>query len=257
MLNIFKSEFYKLVISKAFRFCMFISAALGIFFAIALNMGVTGRGMEDLAALAETLSAVTMLEQTIALGFLPTLFALFVSLFVAGEFQHGTMKNYVSKGFGRIQIYLSKVVVCGVAVLVMLLIHILFSLLAGTIIWGFDPYGVVTASNLITMFLSQCLLWFAFSSVFTFVSIWLRNTGMAIAVNVGTVFLFSTILMALNYIIGDIILLSDFWILEHISTLASLTPEKGVVTRGIITGACYFVVASVSGCILFKKQDIK
>ena len=257
MFNIVKSEFYKLIISKPFRFCVLVSAVLAVFFAIALNMGVAGRGVEDLAAIAETLSAVTMLEQTIALGFLPTLFALFVSLFVAGEFQHGTMKNYVSKGFSRNKIYFSKIIVSGAAVLIMLLIHILFSLLVGTIIWGFDPYGVTTASNLIAMILNQCLLWFAFSSLFTLVSFWLRSTGIAIAVNAGSVFLFSSILMALNYIIGDIITLSDFWILDNITALASLSPEKEVLQRGIIIGLCYLVASSVTGCILFKKQDIK
>jgi len=128
---------------------------LAVFIAIALSMGVAGRGAEDFEAIADTISAVTFLELTLALGFLPTLFAIFVSLFVAGEFHNGTIKNYVSKGFNRIQIYLSKLVICGVAVLIMYIVNVIFSCIARTIIWGFDPYGLANLSSISTMLLGE------------------------------------------------------------------------------------------------------
>ena len=256
-MNLIKSEFYKLKVSKLFSFCLLVCAGLAIFIAIALNMGVAGRGAEDFATIAETISAVTFLELTLGLGFLPTLFAIFVSLFTAGEFHNGTMKNYVSRGFGRVQIYLSKLNVCGIAILTMLAVNILSSCIVGTLLWGFDPYSVATFSNIAIMLLGIGLMMLAYSSVFVFISMWLRNIGAAVAVNVGLVFLFSSVLMAVNYIIGDSLTVSDYWLTDNITALASLSPEYGIFQRGMIVGLCYLISTTALGCILFKTQDIK
>jgi ABC-2 type transport system permease protein len=256
-MNLIKSEFYKLKVSKSFTICLLVCAGLAVFIAIALNMGVAGRAAEDFEAIAETISAVTFLELTLGLGFLPTLFAIFVSLFTAGEFHNGTMKNYVSRGFNRVQIYLAKFTVSGIAILAMLAVNILFSCVIGILFWGFDPYSVATIGSLAIMLFGVGLLMLAYSSVFVFVSMWLRNIGATVAVNVGLVFLFSSVLMAINYIIGGSLTLSDYWLTDSITALASLSPENGIVQRGIIVGLCYLVGSTVLGSILFKTQDIR
>ena len=255
-MNLIKSEFYKLKVSKSFSLCLFVSAGLALFIAFALKMGVAGRGAEDFAAIAETISAVTFIELTLGLGFLPTIFAIFVSLFTAGEFHNGTMKNYVSRGFNRVQIYLSKLNVCGIAILTMLAVYILVSCTVGSLLWGFDPYSIATFSNIAIMLLGIGLLMLAYSSIFVFISMWLRNIGAAVAVNVGMVFLLSSVLMAINNIIGDSLTVSDYWLTDNITALASLSPENGIFQRGMIVGLYYLVGSTVLGCILFKTQDI-
>ncbi|RCX12954.1 hypothetical protein DFR58_11910 [Anaerobacterium chartisolvens] len=257
MTNIIRSELYKLKNSKPFYICLFVCAAIAVFLALAIQMGVVARGTEDVAAIADSISAVSLLEQTLGLTFLPTLFGVFVSLFVSGEFYNGTMKNYVSKGVNRVQIYLSKIVVCGMAVLTMYVVNFAFSCITGTILWGFDPYGVATFSNLAAMLLGEGLLLLAYSSIFVFVSMWLRSIVASIAVNICAVSLFPTLLMAVNYVIGDNVTLSNYWISGNITALASLAPESGAVLQGIIVGLCYLLGGTIIGSILFKKQDIK
>jgi len=100
------------------------------------------------------------------------------------------------------------------------------------------------------------LMMLAYSSVFVFISMWLRNIGAVVAVNVGLVFLFSSVLMAVNYIIGDSLTVSDYWLTDNITALASLSPENGIFQRGLILGLYYLIGTTVLGCILFKTQDI-
>lgn len=256
-MSIIKSELYKLKKSKMFYICLILCAALAVFLAFVVKMGVATRGTEDIAAIAETISAVSLLELTLGQAFLPTIIAIFVSIFVSGEFHNGTMKNYVAKGFNRSRVYLSKLFVCSMAVLMMYIAHVVSAFVTGTLLWGFDPYGVATFSNVATIILSEGLLLIAYSSVFIFTSMWLRSVGASIAVNICMVSLLPTFLMAINYIIGDSITLSNYWISGNIIALASLAPESGAVLLGIIVGLCYLVGGTIVGNVLFKKVDIK
>jgi len=97
----------------------------------------------------------------------------------------------------------------------------------------------------------------AYSSLFALISVWLRNIGATVAVNVGSVFLLSTLLMATNYITGGSLTLSDYWLTENITVLASLTPDIDDLLRAVIVGLSYIVVSAIVGSILFKTQDIK
>jgi ABC-2 type transport system permease protein len=239
--SILKSELYKLKISKPFYICLFICIA---FVALLCLSGNTG--------------AVNMIEQILSLPLLPIICAIFVSLFASYEFQNGTIKNYVSKGFNRTAIYLSKLTACGAAILTMYAAQIVLSYITGTILWGFDPQGVATITNMSTMLAGVGLLLLAYLSVFVFISIWLRSAAASIAVNLCIVFLLPIFLKAISFIIGDgSIQPEDYWISANITALATLTPQSGAVLQGVIVGLCYLTGATIIGNILFKRQDIK
>ncbi|GHU34888.1 lantibiotic ABC transporter permease [Spirochaetia bacterium] len=259
-MNIIKSEFYKLKKSKSFYICLLACVALAVFSVVlagAIQAGILVRGVEDAAETAKALTGVSLLEQTLGLDFLPTIIAIFVSIFVAGEFVNGAMKNYISKGYNRVKIYLSKFFVCGVAVMAMYIVNTALACAIGSIIWGFDPTGLATAGSIATMLLSEALLLLAYTSVFVLVSMWLRSNGASIAVNICVVSLFSTILMLTTFITGDSITLANYWISGNVSALASIAPESGAVLQGVIVGFCYLIGGAVLGTLLFKKQDIK
>ncbi|MDR3052776.1 MAG: ABC transporter permease [Coriobacteriales bacterium] len=257
MIDIIRSEFYKLAKARSFFICLALCAALAVFLGFAIQMGVAARGSSDGAAILSDISALVLLEQTLGQPFLPTLFAIFVSLFVSSEFHNGTMKNCVSKGFNRIQIYLAKLLVCGLAVLAMYAAHVIAAFIVGSVLWGFDPYGLATVSNVATLLLSEGLLFLAYAALFVLVSLWLRSVGASIAVNICASYLFPTLLMAANYIVGDTVTLSDYWISGNISALATLSPEPGAVVQGIVVGLAYLIGSTVLGSLLFRRQDIR
>ncbi|GHU16086.1 hypothetical protein FACS1894163_04800 [Spirochaetia bacterium] len=256
-MNIIKSEFYKLGKSKLFYVCMLLCAVIPAIMAIAIQLGVQTRGPEGMSAIVDDISGATFLAETLGLALLPTVLAVFVSIFVSSEFHNGTMKNYVSKGFNRVQIYLSKLAVSGAAVLAIYAIHIAVALALGTALWGFDPSGGAAVSGVITMLLGEGLLLLAYTSVFVLVSMWLRSNGASVAVAICAASVLPTILMTIDFILEDVISLSSFWISGNVSALASITPESGAVLQGLIVGFCYLVGGTVLGSLLFKKQDIK
>ncbi|GHV07474.1 hypothetical protein FACS189485_17890 [Spirochaetia bacterium] len=261
-MNIIKSEFYKLKKSRLFYVCMLICAVIPAIMAIAIQLGVQTRGAEGMSAIVEDISGATFLAETLGLALLPTVLAVFVSIFVSSEFHNGTMKNYVSKGFNRVQIYLSKLAVSGAAVLAIYVVHAAVSLALGTALWGFDPSGGAAVSAVaiygaVTMLLGEGLLLLAYTSVFVLVSMWLRSNGASIAVSICAASVLPTILMTIDFILEDVISLSSFWISGNVSALASITPESGAVLQGLIVGFCYLTGGTVLGSLLFKKQDIK
>ncbi|GHV55175.1 hypothetical protein AGMMS49579_17340 [Spirochaetia bacterium] len=256
-MNIIKSEFYKLKKSKLFYVCMLICAVIPAIMAIAIQLGVQTRGAEGMSAIVDDISGAAFLAETLGLALLPTVLAVFVSIFVSSEFHNGTMKNYVSKGFNRVKIYLSKLVVSGAAVLAIYAVHAAVSLALGTALWGFDPSGAAAVSGVATMLLGEGLLLLAYTSVFVLVSMWLRSNGASIAVAICAASVLPTILMTIDFILEDVISLSSFWISGNVSALASITPESGAVLQGLIVGFCYLTGGTVLGSLLFKKQDIK
>ena len=256
-MNIIKSEFYKLKKSKLFYICMLICAMIPAIMAIAIMAGVQTRGAEGMSAIVEDISGATFLAEIMGLALLPTVLAVFVSIFVSSEFHNGTMKNYVSKGFNRVRIYLSKLAVSGAAVLAMYAVHAAVSLALGTALWGFDPSGSAAVSGVVTMLLGEGLLLLAYTSVFVLVSMWLRSSGASVAVTICAASVLPTIFMAIDLMLLDVVSLSSFWISGNVSALASITPESGAVPQGLIVGFCYLIGGTVLGSLLFKKQDIK
>ncbi|MDR1216277.1 MAG: ABC transporter permease [Treponema sp.] len=252
-MNIVKSELYKLAIFKPFYICLSICVALVALF----GLSIQGVDVEYAEASAGGIGAVALIEQTLDLPFLPFLFAVFVSLFVCGEFHNGTVKNYVSKGCNRVGIYVSKLAVCGIAVLTMYTAYVALLGIMGTVLLGFDPQGVAAFSNITAMLLGEGLLMFAYTSVFVLVSMGLRGVGASIAVNICIVSFLPIILRASSFILGGDIMLEDYWISTHITALASLTPESGTVPRGILVGLCYVAGGTLVGSVLFKNVDIK
>jgi ABC-type transport system involved in multi-copper enzyme maturation permease subunit len=252
-MNIVKSEFYKLKISKPFYICLFVCTALVAFFGLSIQRGEVRAGGIDI----DSISAVSLIEQTLNLPFLPFLFAVFISLFVCGEFHNGTMKNYVSKGMNRVHIYLSKLVVCGAAILTMYVTFVVLLGIMGTMLWGFDPRGVAAFPNMAVMILGEGLLMIAYSAVFVLISMWTRNAVMSTAASICIVSFLPTVLRASGFILGGGIMPENYWISENIAALATLTPESSAVLQGVVIGLCYLIGGTVLGCVLFKRQDIK
>jgi ABC-2 type transport system permease protein len=257
MMNIIKSEFYKLKKSKLFYICMLACALIPAIMVIAIQAGVQTRGAEGMSAIVEDISGAAFLAEILGLALLPTVLAVFVSIFVSGEFHNGTMKHYVSKGFNRVQIYLSKLAVSGAAVLAIYFVHAAISLALGTALWGFDPSGAAAVSGVVTMVLGEGLLLLAYSSIFVLVSMLLRSNGAAIAVTVCATSVLPAILMTFDFMLIDVISVSNFWISGNVSALAAIAPESGAVLRGVIVGLCYIAGGTTVGSILFRKQDIK
>ena len=262
MINILKSDFYKLKKGKAFWICIALCIAFAIFMVVAIQTGMN-RAIANptldaenaqLIEMSKQASGVWALQYFLPMGFNIVFIGIFVAIFVSSEFTFGTMKNTLSRGADRIKVFFSKFTVCSCAALVMLIAFILAILASGTILWGF---GTVTLSAMLNMVLLQALLIIAFTALFVFISMTMRSNGGAIATNIICVTMASTLLGALSMLFGGSIDLSQYWLSTSVSKLATLTPASGDVVSGIIIAICWAVGSILIGTILFKKQDVK
>lgn len=264
MLNILKSDFYKLRKSKAFWICTFLCIAFAFLMVSALQVGITraiaNPNDPELAQMLEMqpqLSGVFAVTTFLPMGFNIIFVGVFIAIFVSSEFAFGTMKNTLSRGAERIKVFFSKFVVCGSAALVMLLAFIATLLTAGSIMWGFDPGGIATYSGLLGIVLLQALMIIAFTALFVFISMTMRGTGGAIATNIICVTMASTLLSAISMLFGGAINLSDYWLMWGVEKLAAISPPSGDIWQGIFIALGWGIASMVIGSVLFKKIDVK
>lgn len=254
-MNMVKAEFYKLRKSKPFWVLLLICALMAAVLPFALQQAVAS-GEPEVQGIS--LSAVDMLCYSFGMPLLTLAAAIFTSIFVSGEFHHGTMKNHVSKGFSRHKILLSKYLACAAAVTAMLAVYIPVVLISGTIFFGFDPQGIFRAATFIQMLLVLWLLIMAYTAVFVATGMSLRSNGASIATNICLVSIFPTLLGALDFLLGSFgIKISKLWIEASVSAVASMKPAAGALVTGIVVGFVWLLAAGIGGTMLFQRQDIK
>jgi len=265
MLNILKSDFYKLKKSKAFWICTALCLVFGVLMVTAFHVEIQsdlsrfGPGDHDYdnALLkSQAASAVWGLEQFLPMNFNVLLVGVFIAVFVTSEFSYGTIKNTLSRGADRVKVFFSKFIVCGLAAVIMQTLFISALLTAGSIVWGFDPHGLSTPGSLLSVILSQMLAILSFAALFTFISTAMRSNGGSIATNIICSTMVSMLFTALSMLFGGNIVLNDYWIGGVVSKLATVTPASGDVAHGIIVTAAWGIASVLVGTTLFNKMDV-
>lgn len=254
-MNILKSEFYKLKKSKPFWICLVITVILAAVIPFAFQQAVVSRGSEVQNI---SLSAVDILCYSFGLPILSLIAGIFTSIFVSSEFHHGTMKNYISKGYNREKIFLSKFLICAFAVTIFIIVYIPIALISGTIFLGFYPHNVFNISTFLSMLAVSWILIMAYVAVFVAIGMSLRSNGASIATNMFLVSEVPMLISALDFAFNSFgIKISKFWIDSNLSAVATMTPKAGALTTGTIIGIVWLVIAIIGGMRLFRCQDIK
>jgi len=268
MLNIIKSDFYKLKKSKVFWICAALCVIFGIIMVVAVQADINmelQKGINNptdseylsAVAMSRQASAIWALEYFLPLGFNTLIVGIFIAVFLSSEFSYGTIKNTLSRGADRAKVFLSKFIVCGAAAVIMQILFITALIATGSIIWGYDPHGVATFGNLIVVILSQLLVIIGFAAIFTFTSTAIRANGGSITVNILCSTVISNLFSVLGLLFGLKIAVNDYWIGGVVSKLATVTPASGDVVRGIIVALAWGIGSLLLGTVLFKKQDVK
>lgn len=176
MSGLLKSDFYKLSKMKSFPICLLIVVALtvGSVFIQDYSAQFLGEGI--------VYNGSNQLLSTFA-GDCKIFIAIVVSIFAASEFGFGTIKNTASRGFSRISIYFSKLVVsCFIALMIQLVYSIAYTGTA-TILWGFGEVSASYWPETLKIVGLEFLLTFAYTAVFVMVAMLIRQSGGAIAIN--------------------------------------------------------------------------
>ncbi len=253
MSKLFASDFYKLKKTKSFFVCLILLLALAIGSVLISHFTyqMVAEGPHPGASLYinSTFSSDSLLFTSIV-----------VSLFVACEFGFGTIKNTASRGFGRCEIYGSKLFLSCFISVVYFILYSGVSALLGTILWGFGPVDSSYWSQLLGTFGLELLLNLAYTSVFVFIASLIRQTGGTIAINI-CLMSFAPMMvqigqMLLNYLLKTEWNFSQFLISSNITAVSSGLSQE-VCLRALLVGVVYFAVSTAAGMWIFQKRDIK
>lgn len=303
MKHLISSELYKWKKSKAFKVCTIIGISLAVFTVImflllSIMMNKVNEDVSEDLGEDYQISQEDMIEEYKAMGLsdseiammtglydgemmlsmsfsqtdLQLLIAIFIGIFIAGEFSNGTIKMIVSKGYSRSQIYWSKFITGIIASNVMTLIIVVITTLLGCIMWGWNEPATGAAAStvdVLKLLLVQFALNTAITAMFIGCSMMFRNLGISIALTVVVYTLGSVIFVLFDAVIQGLcsviefnvdklpFLPSEAWIVQAISNTSTLDMSNHDLTVGLVVSLVYTVLFTFIGMWSFKKNDIK
>lgn len=279
MINLMRSEFYKLWRSRAFQICCLVVIAgtllnlLTYFFTYQLinenpDM-LAAQGLDsflsnvpELAALEglyENLSGIGLLPFSLGGSTMQIILAIFSSIFIVGEFSSGTIKLNIARGYSRAQLYFSKYFIILVTAACYILLAVLTNFIGGCLLWEVGSIPDDFAVKLLSYLGTNLLLHAALAAFLTFVSFTFPSIGLSIAINVGVLSFYGLLLS-----LAKLILPQDFpytithiSLMNQISLLSDYTPGQDLIVNLTVVSICYFLAFLGGGIYLFHKRDVK
>lgn len=251
MLNLLRSDFYKLKNSKAFYVAAGFIAIFVTF--LIIDFGSSAHIKEQYYPSTFHWIYLPFSENAFLPIFLPFAQGIFITMFITGEYNHRTVREPVALGYSRMKIYLSKWITISVATLIILLLAVILTGISA--IFVFDLYGTFTIIDfwqLLRMLFIQVILFLAFASLFQMIAVLLKNMGVVMAVSIFLVILLNSSAMGfINSIVGKALLIMNF------AVNAVEEPSVENMVTAIIIGLSYILITNVVGITGFQRQDLK
>ncbi|HDK7167842.1 TPA: ABC transporter permease [Clostridium botulinum] len=186
-----------------------------------------------------------------ALGFVP-IFELLI-MFIAGEFiikeySYGTLKNILSYGHKRAQVYISKIIIMLVATFILT-----FLLLFGTVMVAFISGAIKKVSydeilGAINFILLICIVFTAIASIYTFLCTLIKSKSLIVAIGLIYIFVSSIFIGKIPY--------QEYTPTFMLMDIGIVPPTVQNIHHIIMTCIILIIVTSFLGIYVFKKEDI-
>lgn len=278
MINLLKGEVYKLLKSRAFYVTCLVGIVSVIFLygmlitASKIQNGEVENGSVGVVVSDEEMqgSSVPILEELTTLDILQQMYpnftvffiAVFISIFVIGEYTNGVIKNIVGKGYARWKIFISKYVMSVLAASFLMILTTVVTVIIGSIVGAGQAAGGVLFADILKYVGIQLLLCIAYCGVVVTVSELCRSLGAGIAVNFAIATFSVIVVIALDHLVQLILPQSDFRVSSYwLIGLMSECPVKDigveVVLHIVIVSVIWIIITAGIGIFHFKKSDVK
>lgn len=248
MNNLMKFELRKLFRMKSFYICLLISVffeVLSVVVSILLN-GVAEMPKETILAFDSVFSAIGN-------GQLEILLAVFISLFVCCDYTEGTIKNIISHGFSRGQVYATTYVVLILAGWIFVISDMAVGFVLTAILGGVGT----PASHFVPVLLINFLLVVAYVSLFHFFGVLFRKNGGAIAVGIVFPICLSIAVMVAQALFQKIQLdLSMVQINQCLSKLSGDSVSLKQMGIATLCSVAYIALFGIAGAIVTRKREL-
>ena len=179
MSRLLSADFAKLKKNKFFWLCMAGMAVFALFMKIMDYVSM--REYSDSVPSFESL----LLIYTLVIGFL---MAAFISLFVGTEYSDGTIRNKLIIGHTRVSIYLSNLITCFAAGVMMCLAYLIPALAVSVLLCRSDTTDF---RMLLLMILYSFVLTLAFTSLYTLAGMICQNKALTAVITILVICFFS------------------------------------------------------------------
>lgn len=266
MINLLRSELYKLGKSKSYK----VAAVLSVLFVLICYRLISIMQTDEAgSAVPATAEAVrNMLESTIMYN-IQNMFAntnaiifatIFICIFVLNDYSSGAIKNLVGKGYRREKVYLAKFLVTGLGAVVLYLIVAVSVLITGIICYRPEQLTGAFWADFGSYFALHILYLTGYTAIIVFVCAMARSMAVGVLVSILGIMIFSDpLLSAIDYFLhtwGADFGISQYWIMTVMSNCpATDIPSKFAVQSIIIAGA-WLAAAMTGGMVFFARRDI-
>lgn len=249
MFKLLNFEFRKLIRQKSFYICIAAMLALLVGSAYTTELMTAKSGVED-----PSLSGISYLMEAISGSALSAVLAVFIPLFICEDYASGTIRNIVTRGFSRLEIFVAKLIAVLAATVLMTAVCLAAAYLVGTAFWGAGEPSL--GSEQIKILLCQLAVIAAYATMFFAISSMLQKVGGSIAIclilPMAAVILLSLADAALA---EREIELSGYWIENLGRSLASVEAEAEDIKKALIGAGCYFAASIAFSWLVIMKRE--
>lgn len=254
MLNLIRTDIYKLLKSTSFRVCgvllLLLSGTENFLYHLVEKIGGGMGGQMTVISRIQTADTSYLI-----------LLSIVVSLFIGSEYTYGTIKNLASKQYERSKIFASKwLVSMGLATVYFVLSLVVVGITAAFYWKTGDVSGAVISETAAYLF-TKYILVLSITSLYVMAAFLIRKTQFILPVAIigvdmiGTVALYGD--MGLTKLFGHSVELAKYWPGNTLSILIQSGMKNADLVTGIVTGIVFLTAAAVVGVMHFKAVDIK
>lgn len=270
MVNLIKSESYKLLNSKVYK----ILAAYMIFMVICLiyaSFGYTqGEGFKWIYLVLEgrvygfhhnvyadvnNIRGVEVFVST--LGTAPIIIggiSYLISFLIGDEYKNGTYKNILTYGHKRKDLYIAKSVALSIGIAIIVFSSSLIALFLGTIIYGWGiPFEINQIIDIMKWLSVNTVIFISIISIISVVATIFKSGELSLLFAI--IFILSPyILLQLNVVTLDILKYHPIFML--MDTCIKM-PNNSLILQILIICSIITVLFTTLGSYIFKKQNIR
>jgi len=275
--NLMSSELYKWRKSRAFYVCLL--SALVCIVLVWLSFWVEDqveRGniengtmgfavMEpdaeggEATGILDDLDIMLMIQTFVGGGFSTLFIALFVCVWVVGEYTNGAVKNTVGKGCSRLHVFMAKYISSVVSALALNLVIILAVVLTGAAVTGPARIGETFWLDCLVYAGLQLMLGLAYAGVIAMVGEFTRSMAVSIGISILLAALSPALASAADLIFKAVhsdFMVSDYWIVSLIEHCPYEGIDMDFAGRAVCATAMWMIVSLSAGLVHFRNADV-
>lgn len=257
MINVIKSDFYKLFKRKSFYICLAIALLLTV-----LGIILVMPSKEEIDSTISYLPVKSINFFANGLSESTLFITILISMFVPCEFAFGTIKNIASRGIDRFKIYLSKLLVCSCVSVIYSLVCAIVGFCTAAIMIGVDGFNQEMVMNIFRMFGLFILAQISYQSFIVMLGFLIRNVGGTISVSLAISILEPVLLIPVINLLADKwfhydLNISEYLSSNYVSSFANLDISTTVINKGVTVCLIYLILTTAIGIVDFYNRDIK